>query len=156
MSSIPKLTTLFTLSRLPIFHTVPILFALHIFPTSLLLPILSKLHTLPTIPSLLTMPLPTTSSSPSISSYTKTLSPQNGHTSTSENTYVIHRNTHIPHIPRHTNYGTKAHLVHPQVLLLLIVLIVHLLSKLNTLIKFIPLIQRLPELYLNKSQVVNN
>ena len=41
---------------------------------------------------------------------------QNGHGG--DNTYVVHHNTHIPHMPselRHTNYGTKAHLVHPQV-----------------------------------------
>lgn len=41
----------------------------------------------------------------------------NGHST--DNTYVVHHNTNIPHMPselRHTNYGTKAHLVHPQVL----------------------------------------
>ena len=37
-----------------------------------------------------------------------------------DNTYIVHHNTHIPHMPselRHTNYGAaKPHLVHPQVL----------------------------------------
>jgi len=36
-----------------------------------------------------------------------------------DNTYIVHHNTHIPHMPselRHTNYGTKSQLVHPQVL----------------------------------------
>ena len=40
---------------------------------------------------------------------------ENGH-----ETYIVHHNTHIPHMPselRHTNYGAaKPHLVHPQVL----------------------------------------
>ena len=38
-----------------------------------------------------------------------------------DNTYIVHHNTHIPHMPselRHTNYGpgAKPHLIHPQVL----------------------------------------
>ena len=36
-----------------------------------------------------------------------------------DNTYIVHHNTHIPHMPselRHTNYGSKPPLVHPQVL----------------------------------------
>lgn len=47
----------------------------------------------------------------------------NGHHSQDgqgDNTYIVHHNTHIPHMPaelRHTNYGpAKPHLVHPQVL----------------------------------------
>ena len=35
-----------------------------------------------------------------------------------ENTYVVHHNTKVAHMPsqlRHTNYGTKASLVNPQV-----------------------------------------
>ena len=43
--------------------------------------------------------------------------PSNGH----DNTYIVHHNTHIPHMPselRHTNYGNgqHPHLVHPQVM----------------------------------------
>jgi len=39
--------------------------------------------------------------------------------SNGDTTYVVHHNTHIPHMPtelRHTNYGAKPQLVHPQVL----------------------------------------
>lgn len=41
--------------------------------------------------------------------------PENG----VDTTYVVFNNQHIPHMPselRHTNYGTKSQLVHPQVL----------------------------------------
>jgi hypothetical protein len=33
-------------------------------------------------------------------------------------TFVVHHNTHIPYMPselRHTNYGSKTQLIHPQV-----------------------------------------
>ena len=44
----------------------------------------------------------------------------NGQCLPPDNTYIVHHNTHIPHMPselRHTNYGNnKPHLVHPQVL----------------------------------------
>ena len=44
----------------------------------------------------------------------------NGFNGCSDNTYIVHHNSHIPHMPselRHTNYGNnKTHIMHPQVL----------------------------------------
>ena len=40
------------------------------------------------------------------------------HHNSSNNTFVVHHNTHIPYMPselRHTNYGNKTQLMHPQV-----------------------------------------
>lgn len=42
-----------------------------------------------------------------------------GNSSSNNTTFVVHHNTHIPYMPselRHTNYGSKTQLLHPQVM----------------------------------------